>query len=102
MRLACDSCGARYRLADEKVRGRLVEVRCRACTAVLTLRDGVPVPAVPPKPPRLWFALIGGEQLGPLPDDAFERQIAEGRILASTFVWHEGMAEWKRLSEAPR
>jgi len=99
MRFSCDSCGSRYLLADEKVLGRLVQVRCRGCAALITLRDGAPEP---PKPARLWFALVAGEQRGPLSDEALQREVDEGRVLSSTFVWHEGMAEWKRLSDVPR
>lgn len=141
MRFTCESCGSRYRLADEKVRGLQVEVRCRACGGVVTLRDGVPVtgspqpddrftgaaapvsataapahgeadsPAMPagggapPPPPeaqRLWFALVSGKQQGPLSDEALEREIAGGRIVSTTFVWHEGMSDWKRLADVPR
>ncbi|HWV39405.1 MAG TPA: GYF domain-containing protein [Vulgatibacter sp.] len=99
MRFTCESCGARYRLADEKVRGRLVRVRCRACAATIELRDGAPAP---PRPPRRWFALVSGEQRGPLSDEALQREIEEGRVLPTTFVWHEGMAAWQRLSDVPR
>ncbi len=31
MRFTCDSCGALYSVADERVRGKVVRVRCRSC-----------------------------------------------------------------------
>ncbi|HEY0840155.1 MAG TPA: GYF domain-containing protein [Vulgatibacter sp.] len=172
MRFSCESCGSRYLLADEKVRGLLVEVRCRACGGIVTLRDGVPVasdaqqtnrfaadpaPAVagpsagaagdpraptgatsgadeaPPVPAgvvdpgsnearpaaaeadpaseappaeeaaeRMWFALVAGKQHGPMPDRELEREIAAGRIVPTTFVWHDGMSDWKRLADVSR
>ena len=31
MRFECDSCHAKYKIADEKVRGRVVRFPCRKC-----------------------------------------------------------------------
>ena len=39
MKISCESCGANYAIADHKVRGRLVKVRCKSCSATI-LVDG--------------------------------------------------------------
>ena len=39
MRFACDTCHTRYTLADEKVRGRVLKIRCKNCKAVMVVRD---------------------------------------------------------------
>lgn len=39
MKITCDSCGAKYTIADEKVQGRRVKVRCKNCKANI-LVDG--------------------------------------------------------------
>jgi len=39
MRFACESCLTRYTLADEKVRGRILKIRCKNCGHVMVVRD---------------------------------------------------------------
>jgi predicted Zn finger-like uncharacterized protein len=39
MKISCDSCGAKYTIADAKVQGRKVKVRCKSCKATI-LVDG--------------------------------------------------------------
>lgn len=38
MRFTCDSCEARYTIADEKVRGRILRVRCKKCGSPILLK----------------------------------------------------------------
>src|SRR5262245_1561187 len=39
MKITCDACGSKYSIADEKVRGKRVKVRCKGCQASI-LVDG--------------------------------------------------------------
>ncbi len=39
MKIACDSCGAKYTIADEKVAGKTVKIRCKKCGATMVI-DG--------------------------------------------------------------
>ena len=39
MIFACGKCRTRYKLPDEKVRGRVLRVRCKACGAVVQVKD---------------------------------------------------------------
>lgn len=38
MKIVCDACAAKYSVADEKVAGRTLKVRCKRCSQVLVLR----------------------------------------------------------------
>jgi predicted Zn finger-like uncharacterized protein len=40
MKLACSSCQARYTLADHKVRGKVVRIRCKRCGAIIVADGG--------------------------------------------------------------
>jgi len=40
MKLTCQACQARYTLADDKVRGKLVKIRCRKCGAIVIAQGG--------------------------------------------------------------
>lgn len=47
-----------------------------------------------------WFYSEGGAQKGPVDDAAFRALVTNGTIRPDSLVWHEGMADWKPLSEA--
>lgn len=44
MRFACDRCKTRYSIADERVRGKILKIRCKACANVITVKEGMEVP----------------------------------------------------------
>jgi predicted Zn finger-like uncharacterized protein len=45
MKFQCDRCKTRYSIADEKVRGKILKIRCKNCAAVITVREeGAVVP----------------------------------------------------------
>jgi len=46
-----------------------------------------------------WYYANGGEKQGPVDQAAFDRLAAEGVILETTLVWHEGLTEWQRYSD---
>lgn len=46
MKFYCDQCQTKYSIADEKVRGKVLKVRCKNCSHVITVREPVqPVPS---------------------------------------------------------
>lgn len=45
MRFACDRCKTRYSIADERVRGKILKIRCKACANVITVKEGMEEPA---------------------------------------------------------
>ena len=49
MKINCDSCGAKYTIADEKVRGRTVKIRCKKCSGAIVIKgpDRPAAPAIP-------------------------------------------------------
>lgn len=138
MRFTCDKCKARYSIADDRVRGRVLKIRCSKCGGVITVREpqrppedstrvasvgdlerlrheaaaGDDAEAVPsgkePAPTRrpgkdaaAWYAVIRGEQAGPLTLAELARRAKEGLVSARTFVWRDGMGDWKRISDVP-
>ena len=46
MKFQCDRCKTRYSIADERVAGKILKIRCKNCSAVITVREGMkPRPA---------------------------------------------------------
>src|SRR5690606_29792178 len=39
MKIECDKCGAKYSIADVKVRGKTFKIRCKKCSNVIIVRD---------------------------------------------------------------
>jgi predicted Zn finger-like uncharacterized protein len=60
MKFLCQSCKAKYQIADEKVVGRTMKMKCRKCGHDIIIRGDAAAPArrssVPPAPARLGSA----------------------------------------------
>jgi predicted Zn finger-like uncharacterized protein len=44
MKFVCDRCTTKYSIADEKVRGRILKIRCKSCSNIITVKESVPSP----------------------------------------------------------
>ena len=52
MKFLCDRCKTRYSIGDERVRGKILKIRCKNCANVITVREGMAAEpeAAPPEP----------------------------------------------------
>jgi predicted Zn finger-like uncharacterized protein len=41
MKFSCGRCKTRYSIADERVRGKILKIRCKNCQAVISVREGM-------------------------------------------------------------
>ena len=109
MKIVCDSCGAKYSIADEKVAGKIFKIRCKKCSSVLEVRgdqtgaqalDG----AAWGQKQSLdagWYIVVDGEQRGPLPPIELSQLFAKGSVGLDSYVWKEGFDDWKVAGEVP-
>src|SRR4051794_38164281 len=97
MKFVCDSCNTKYSIADDRVHGRVLKIRCKTCDHVITVREEMKgaagsiaealgrnlaesenehtvVSMPPPSSPAPaesaaddWYVSFDGEQEGPLP-----------------------------------
>ena len=123
MRVACQQCGTAYSVADEKVAGRRVRLRCKHCSESMVI-DGTtlatPAPSASsdsasaqPEPisdaaidgsvpvsrggtqaGAGWHVAVGDDTQGPYTLDELAQFVAEGRVARDTFVYREGFADW--------
>jgi predicted Zn finger-like uncharacterized protein len=42
VKFLCDRCKTRYSIGDERVRGKILKIRCKNCNNVITVREGMP------------------------------------------------------------
>ncbi|MFT5993066.1 MAG: putative Zn finger-like uncharacterized protein [Bradymonadia bacterium] len=109
MRIVCDSCSAKYQIADAKIAGKLFRVRCKKCSNMIMVDGtqlGGPVAAAAgvgasDAGQAVWYVVIDGAQTGPLNEEELVAQIAQGLIDSDTYAWKEGMADWLRMSDVP-
>ncbi|MGB5812799.1 MAG: GYF domain-containing protein [Polyangiales bacterium] len=109
MKIVCDSCGAKYSIADEKVAGKIFKIRCKKCSSVLEVRgdqtgahalDGAGQ-SQEPATDSGWYIVVDGEQRGPLPPIELSQLFAKGSVGLDSYVWKEGFGDWKVASDVP-
>ncbi len=49
MKFLCDKCNTRYSIGDDRVRGKILKIRCKNCANVITVREGMDIPAHVPR-----------------------------------------------------
>jgi predicted Zn finger-like uncharacterized protein len=114
VKITCPSCGSKYAIADDKVRGRRVKVRCKSCSEPIIV-DGSSgdqeLEATRAEP------VFGGQSSAPPAGDMWsvnlsdtdQRSMTTNEIvdaynqgmLNDAFVWKEGMGDWVPLASAP-
>ena len=109
MKIVCDSCGAKYSIADEKVAGKIFKIRCKKCSSVLEVRgdqtgahpfDEASTPQ-DQEGEATWYIVVNGEQKGPLPPIELSQLVAKGSVGLSSYVWQEGFDDWKVAGDVP-
>jgi predicted Zn finger-like uncharacterized protein len=114
MKITCQSCQSKYNVADEKVQGKIVKIRCRKCgstivvqgnggagangsaastgaangAAVATEADGVQ-----------WHVNVGEGEPRTMSLAELVEAYNAGSIAQDTFIWTDGMDDWKPLVE---
>ncbi len=114
MKISCQSCGAKYNIADEKVRGKIVKIACKKCGARIEIDGREAAEQVQDQDETRVYdqaqapAGAGAETWTVSVDDNDQRestsgQIAEllqqGVINADTFVWRDGMGDWQAVRD---
>lgn len=103
MRAVCDTCGARYRIPEEKLEGKILRIRCRKCENVFTVKDSSGSDAVAARQASAgeWFFAIGGESFGPYTQEELLDRFESGRLGVETYIWKQGFSEWMPVTEHP-
>ncbi|MBV9945354.1 MAG: zinc-ribbon domain-containing protein, partial [Myxococcales bacterium] len=123
MKISCQSCHSKYNVADEKVQGKIVKIRCRKCGATIVVNGSsaaastngsgaAAAPAAPATqgaPSAIPTAGEGGGaewHVSVSESDQRTMTLAElveayhtGVVTQDTFVWSDGMDDWKPLGE---
>ncbi len=100
MKIVCDSCGAKYSIADEKVAGKVFKIRCKKCSAVIVVKGDQEEGDESTRvfdygAEAIWHVVIDGDQQGPFAPRQVADLLAESKIDWEAYVWREGMDGWQ-------
>ncbi len=106
MRFTCEKCNAKYNIADEKIRGKIIKVRCKRCNTLLVIRDeshggggGFAEDDQEDSFEPVWYCGLDGNEQGPLTLFDVEVGIRDGSITSDHFVWRDGMDDWLPIEQ---
>lgn len=113
MKIVCDSCKAKYSIADEKVAGKTFRIRCKRCGSAIIVRGEGLGPAEPAEaaapgaggagadPTAIWHVVMNGSQQGPYPLEKVQEMLATGVMARDGYVWREGFDGWVLARDVP-
>ncbi|HEX4461114.1 MAG TPA: zinc-ribbon domain-containing protein, partial [Polyangia bacterium] len=115
MKISCQSCQAKYTIADEKVLGKIVKIRCKKCGATIVINGNEQESTQAydtgaAQQPVDYASQQGGEPWTVNVSDGDQRSMTLPELLAAyqagtvndeTYCWKDGMADWLPLREIP-
>jgi predicted Zn finger-like uncharacterized protein len=110
MKITCQACQAKYTIADEKVLGKVVKIRCKKCGATIVVNGNDPSAVTTSSPPE---APSGGEAEAPEGwtvnvAEGDQRTMSDAELVAAyragtvddeTYCWKDGMDDWLPIRE---
>ncbi|MDF3071902.1 MAG: hypothetical protein K0R38_7503 [Polyangiaceae bacterium] len=114
MKVTCQACSAQYTIADDKVKGRKVKIRCKACQTPIVV-DGQNPPAESvgsgqsEAPPSLdpfapetamsgdadvWNVNLSDTDSRTMTTAEVIEGFRSGLVTTDAFVWKDGMTDW--------
>jgi predicted Zn finger-like uncharacterized protein len=105
MKITCSSCQAKYTIADEKVAGKIVKIRCKKCSSTIIV-NGDSSSSSPPEsmgPGDLaggeWSVHVAEGDQRTMSQVDVVTAYQNGTIDDETFCWKDGMSDWLPLRE---
>jgi predicted Zn finger-like uncharacterized protein len=110
MKVTCQSCQAKYTIADEKVRGKVAKIRCKKCGTTIIVNGTEGAGAGPSEHPVAdytqqgantdqWTVLVGEGDQRTVVAAELTKLYLSGEISYETPAWKDGMAEWLPISQ---
>jgi len=113
MKFFCDRCNAKYSISDEKVRGKVVKIRCKRCGDVIEVSErknqahrstpdaeaSTGAPGNREGSGGEWYYSVEGQTFGPLDEDRLIEKYRSGELSANSYVWREDYSDWKPATD---
>ncbi|WP_437905191.1 zinc-ribbon domain-containing protein [Sorangium sp. So ce327] len=128
MKITCESCQAKYTIADEKVAGKTVKIKCKKCNHSMVVHGANEAAPAAPQDATVdqqgdlsddaeAKLDVGGAPAAAAPDtwtvnvaEGDERtmttaelvaEYARGGLSNDTYVWKDGMGDWLPIASVP-
>lgn len=112
MKHACETCGQKYAIPDDRLAGKVLRIRCQKCEGTMRV-DGTGISlsasrAPQPSPSRLpptrtdvreWYLGLAGQPYGPYCRREVMDLVEVGEVRARTLMWRHGIDAWQRVCE---
>jgi predicted Zn finger-like uncharacterized protein len=110
MKITCQSCQAKYTIADEKVLGKIVKIRCKKCSATIVVNGNDPSAAPAPEqlraprdaggePEEPWTVNVADGDQRTMEQPQVVAAYQSGLVTDDTYCWKDGMNDWLPLRE---
>ena len=114
MKISCQACAAKYTIADEKVLGKIVKIRCKKCGATIVVNGNDPSANAgggAAEPARAydyvaqgahgdtWTVNVADGDQRTLTDGEIADAYHSGVVDDETFCWKDGMTDWLPIRE---
>ncbi|HXX70056.1 MAG TPA: zinc-ribbon domain-containing protein [Polyangiaceae bacterium] len=110
MKISCQSCQAKYTIADDKVLGKIVKIRCKKCAATIVVNGTSPAVGSAPgdgadaaqdDTSGEWTVNVSDGDQRTMTDAEVAAAYRSGFVNDETLCWRDGMADWAALREIP-
>jgi predicted Zn finger-like uncharacterized protein len=115
MKITCQSCQAKYTIADDKVLGKIVKIRCKKCAATIVVNGadstgaanyGAPEPTAGSDSAGqeagqdgTWTVNVSDGDQRNMSDADIVSAFHNGVVGTETYCWKDGMSDWLPLRE---
>jgi predicted Zn finger-like uncharacterized protein len=111
MKITCQACQAKYTIADEKVVGKIVKIRCKKCGATIVVNGSDASGSSPPGPggafdytaegtaQAAWMVNVADGDQRTMTEQEIAVAYRAGVVSDDTFCWREGMGDWQPIQE---
>lgn len=118
MKISCQACGTKYTIADDKIRGRKVRVRCKSCStpivvdtaqaeaeaqaeAAAAATGGSADAGAAPDAGDPWTVNLSDTEQRTMTTEEIVTGYHSGAVTDDAFAWKEGMDDWIPVLEVP-
>jgi predicted Zn finger-like uncharacterized protein len=112
MKITCQACAAKYTIADEKVLGKVVKIRCKKCGATIVINGSDSAGAGADAPASqagatfdyagggsAWMVNVAEGDQRTMEDHEVASAYRAGVLNDESFCWRDGMPDWLPLRE---
>ncbi len=112
MKISCQSCQAKYTIADEKVLGKIVKIRCKKCGATIVINGNDPEATAVGQGgagaaggdyaqggDEQWTVNVAEGDQRTMTVQEIAQEFKTGVVTDETFCWKDGMNDWLPLRE---